>query len=131
MGLREIAEADLAVTLEDVTGGGAWAIELIAPDRNSHGLSGLSGDIGAVIDLQTGMPVAGRSAHVSLRMSSILAAGFDSLPKRVDNFNGENSNPWQVKFLDLAGNEHAFIVRDSKPDRTLGLITLTLEFYAD
>lgn len=127
MGLREIAEADLAVTLEDVTGGGAWAVELRDPDGNKHGLAGLSGDIGAVIDPTTGMPVAGRAAHVSLRISSIKAAGFAELPRRID-FDG---NPWRVKFLDLAGNEHSFVVQDAKPDRTLGMLTLMLEAYAD
>lgn len=127
MNLRVLAESDLRATLEDVDHGFAWAIELRDPDGKKHGLAGLSGDIGAVIDPTTGMPVAGRAAHVSLRISSIKAAGFTELPRRVDL----DGNPWRVKFLDLAGDEHSFVVQDAKPDRTLGMLTLMLEAYAD
>lgn len=128
MGLRELAEADLAVTLEDRDGGFGWPVTLIDPAGASYGdLIGQSTDIAQMIDPDTGQLVTGRSASVSLRISSLLLAGVSSLPRGVAD---KAARPWLVTVEDINGNAGMFKVQQSNPDRTLGVITLLLEAYA-
>ena len=126
MGLRDIAEADLAVILEDNAVGPGWPITLTAPDGTTDALVGYSNDISQVIDPETGAIVSGRQASAALRISSILAAGFTGLPVAIAD---RTSKPWLVGFDDINGSPHTFKVVQSNPDRTLGLVTLILGLY--
>lgn len=127
MSIRLLAEKDLATVLEDAKFGFGWAITLTDPSGHSdESLVGQSNDISQVIDPETGQLVSGRAAHVTLRISSLTAAGFSDLPRSVSG----NSLPWVVKFQDINGNDHTFRVRQSDPDRALGVVRLTLEAYA-
>lgn len=125
MGLREIAEADLAITVEDDVCGGGWPISITDPDGNVGAFTGLSGDIGLAIDPDTGQAVSGRICHASLRNSTLLAT-FGRLPKGIES---SSSVPWLVEFTDINGSAYTFKVVDQMPDRTLGLTTLMLGFY--
>lgn len=124
-GLIDIAEADLAVTLEDPVFGFGQAITVTDPDGNTANLTGFSGDIAQVIDPDTGTAVSGRLAHVDLRISSLTAAGL-GLPigvvKRTDK-------PWIIDFDDIQGAPYKFKVQQSNPDRTSGVIACILETY--
>lgn len=129
MGLREIAEADLAVTVEDLDGGFGWPITLTDPDGFSGSggqLVGLSNDISQIVDPDTGLAVSGRLATASIRISSITGLGFTSLPVSIAS---TMRKPWLVAFDDINGNSYTFKVRESNPDRALGLIVLILEAY--
>ncbi|MEE9393699.1 MAG: hypothetical protein V3W41_14445 [Planctomycetota bacterium] len=126
------AEADLAATLE-APGDFGFPLVLTDPSGTQSpaagqpgALSGQSADIGTRIDPDTGMPVSGRTSHVALRISSLVTAGFTDLPRAVAD---AGSDPWIVSFEDLAGNEQAWKVKSSMPDRTLGLVTAELEFW--
>ena len=121
--LRAQAAADLATTLE-----GDWGVPVLvtAPDGKTATLDAQSGDIGVLIDPDTGVPVAGRRAHVTLRLSSLAAAGFDGLPEGRVAVEGI---PWRVKFDDLAGGSHEFAVRHTWPDRSLGVVTCLVEHW--
>jgi len=129
--LRELAEQDLGVILEDDINGFGWSINLTNPqeiktdDVIDGGLKGYSNDISQTIDPETGQVVSGRSASVSIRMSTLLLNGF-TLPVGIAN---TTLKPWLVTFNDINGSSHTFKVAQSNPDRTLGIITLILEFY--
>ena len=127
MGLRELAERDLAVIVEDRDGGFGWDVVLTDPAGIEYPLVGLSTDIAQAIDPETGQLVTGRSAAVSVRISSLLLAGAASLPRAVAD---KASKPWLVAFDDINGNPWVFKVQHASPDRALGVITLQLEAYA-
>lgn len=122
-GLREMAEADLATTLEDTSLFG-WPCRLTDPAGKSADLTGSPGDISLLIDADTGLPISGRQVHFDLRMSSIKAAGFTGMPVKVPE---ESKKPWIMEFDSVIGEPLRTAVVDSKPDRTLGIIKLILE----
>ena len=95
MGLREQVEADLAAILEDAAGGFGSTIQLTDPDGVTAELVGLSNDIAAAVDPETGALVAGRSVEVLLRISSIISAGL-ALPSVTTD--PRNVKPWKVRF---------------------------------
>ncbi|MCK5606556.1 hypothetical protein KAR91_31930 [Candidatus Pacearchaeota archaeon] len=123
--LREAAEADLAIILEDGTTGFGWPITVTDPSGTVGNLTGFSNDIAEVIDPDTGQAVSGRIASVALRISSLTAAGL-GLPEGIAD---TASKPWQVSFDDINGSPFAFKVQKSNPDRALGIVTCTLELY--
>lgn len=125
MGLRAESEAALAETLEDGDLWG-WPITVTDPDGTTAALTGQSGDIAQVIDPQTGDVISGRLAHCVLRLSSMTAAGFTDVPRAIAS---QTAKPWVVVFDDVNGTSHTFKVRQSSPDRTLGIVSLTLESY--
>ena len=129
MSLRVQAEQDLAATLE-ASGDFGWGFTLTDPqgftNEGVNPLFGQSGDIGTVIDPNTGMAVSGRLAHLAMRIESLRCAGFTGLPEGIAD---PSSKPWLVAFEDLSLAAHAFKVRASMPDRTLGIVTVTLSFY--
>ena len=124
MNLREKAESDLARILESATGFG-WPITITDPAGVSAPLIGYSNDISQVIDPDTGIAVSGRSASVTLRISSIYAAAL-SLPKGIAD---SGSKPWVIQFNDINGLPYTFKVAQSNPDRGLGIVTCILETY--
>lgn len=127
MNLRDQAELDLSFTLEDAENGFGWPISVEDPEANSADLVGQSGDIGLTIDPDTGQPVTGRLAHISLRISSITASDLVGLPRGIaDN---KNKKPWKITFNDINGNPFTFLVQESMVDRTFGIVTCTIEFY--
>lgn len=125
MNLRDLAEADLGVILEDSENGFGWSISLTDPNGTTAPLTGFSDDIAQVIDPETGQAVSGRLASVALRISSISLAGL-GLPRGIAD---SNLKPWLVSFDDVNGNPYTFKVMQSNPDRAIGLVTLILEAY--
>lgn len=125
-GLRQTAEADLAVILEDADTGFGWPITVKDPAGKEESLTGFSGDIAQAIDPDTGQAVSGRLAQVTLRISSLVAAGFTDLPR---NISRKTSKPWLITFDDINGNSFTFKVQQSNPDRTLGAVKCILELY--
>lgn len=124
MSLRELAEQDLAVVLENGSDFG-WPITVTDPDGLSGSLTGSSTDIAQVIDPDTGEAVSGRMAAVTLRISSLTAAGL-GLPVAIADSTGL---PWRVTFDDINGTPYTFLVAQSNPDRALGVVTCILRIY--
>ena len=122
MGLRAQSEADLAESMEDEDDFG-WPITVTDPNGVSQSLIGLSTDIMQVIDPDTGMVLSGRTASVALRISSLV---FSSLPEAVAN---SAAKPWRVDFEDINGNPYYFKVKESNPDRAIGIVVCILETY--
>ena len=125
MGMRQIAESDLSVILEDAVIGGAWPITIIDPELNELDLTGWSSDIAQVIDPDTGVIVSGRAASVAIRISTLIDNNF-LLPVGIAE---SESKPWAIRFNDINGFSHKFKVIKSNPDRTLGVVTCLLEVY--
>lgn len=125
MSLRELAESDLGIILEDSVTGFGWPIKITDPSNTSAVLTGFSDDISQIIDPDTGQAVSGRLASVALRISSLMAAGL-GLPRGVAD---SGSKPWIITFDDISGNAYTFKVAQSNPDRALGVVTCLLELY--
>jgi len=127
MNLRTRAEADLAHILEDGVNGFGWPITVTAPGGTPQKtLTGFSDDISQIIDPDTGQAVSGRMASATLRISSLVAAGFTELPVAVSD---SSKKPWTISFNDINGNTYLFKVEQSNPDRALGIVALLLELY--
>ncbi len=126
MGLREIAEADLAITAEDADTGFGFPITVTDPLGAVAVLTGLSGDIASLIHPDTGVAVSGRQASIALRIKSIVDSVLTGLPENIPE---STKKPWLVAFNDINGNPFTFKVSSSNPDRTLGLVTCLLELY--
>ncbi len=124
MSIRELAESDLGITLEDPSAFG-WSLTLTDPAgfSNPEPIYGQSGDIAQVIDPDTGEAVMGRLAHVSVRLSTVRGIFGGKIPVGT---NDETKTPWLVQFNDINGKAYKFKVTDSPPDRTLGYINLIL-----
>jgi hypothetical protein len=125
MSLRALAEADLAFILEDKVSGFGWDISVTDPGGNNADVVGSSGDIGIMLDQETGMSVAGRQAHVSIRLSSLEAKGLGIPFKQTDS----TKKPWVFTFKDTLGVSRTFAVDEAMPDRTIGVVTCTLSLY--
>lgn len=127
MSLRTLAEQDMGVILEGDAYGFRWPVTVTDPDGNTDDtLYGFSDDISQTIDPDTGELVSGRLASVALRVSTLNAAGFAGLPRAVAD---SSRKPWTVTFNDINGTSHTFKVRQSNPDRALGMLTCILEAY--
>ena len=125
MGLREIAEADLGVILEDSIYGFGYSITVTDPTGTVVPLTGFSNDISQLIDPDTGQAVSGRLASVALVISSLITAGL-ALPVGIAD---SANKPWLIQFDDINGNAFTFKVSQSNPDRTIGLVVCLLELY--
>ncbi len=126
MGLRADAEKDLAFILEDDITGGAFPITVTNPAGLVKPLKGYTNDISQLIDPDTGQAVSGRLATVSLRISSLIAAGYTTLPENVPD---ASIKPWLIAFDDINGSSYTFKVNESNPDRAIGIITCMLGKY--
>jgi len=126
MSLRSVAENDLGAILEDGVMGFGWAIQVTDPSGLSKPLTGFSDDISQIIDPDTGEAVSGRLVSVALRISSLTAEGFSTLPVGIAD---SKIKPWIIEFDDINGNPYKFKVAQSNPDRALGLITCILGLY--
>lgn len=125
MGLRQLAETDLGLILEDSTTGFGFSITVTDPSGLTRPLTGFSDDIAQIIDPDTGQAVSGRLASVALRISSLKAEGL-SLPEGIAD---ATEKPWLIAFDDINGNPFTFKVMQSNPDRTIGLVVCVLELY--
>ena len=128
MSLRAVAEADNKAILEDSDTGFGYPITITDPDGLVKPMTGFSNDIHFSLDPDTGTAVSVRTASVALNISSLIAAGFATLPKAIQD---ETLNPWLVQFNDINGNPFTFKVQEGNPDRGLGMITCTLEIWRD
>lgn len=128
MNLRELAEADLGMILEDKSFGWGWDVQLTDPDGKTENMIGFSQDISLAVDPDTGMLVSGRTASVAFRISALRAKGFAENPKNIPD---KNKRPWTVRFNDINGKPCVFKVTQPNPDAMIGCITLLLETYQE
>ena len=125
MSLLDIAEANLALSVESTALFGQ-SITLTDPAGLAVAMVGSSNDIGAMIDPDTQQFVSGRTASMTLRISSIYGAGFTALPVGVAE---RSSKPWRVTYTAKGSRSYEFAVRQTMPDRTAGVVVMVLEIY--
>lgn len=124
MNLRELAEADLATTLEDGLAGFGWPVTLTTPAGAVVNVTAQSNDISLMVDPQTGVLVSGRQASATVRISSLYAQSVSVLPFGEPR---KGAKPWLVQFNDINGLPYTFKVVTGEPDRALGVVVLLLE----
>ena len=125
MSLLRRAEEALELTLEDKKLFGKDII-VTDPAGQTATVSGQVGDIYLLYDNDAGQ-VSNRTVHISLRISTLSANNF-SIPKEISD---ESQNPWIFEFADISGQSRKFTVAESRPDRTLGIVTIILELLKD
>lgn len=121
----EIAQLDKAFTLNDDQFGFGTSVNLTDPDLFAADVVCQTNDISFAIDPNTGVAVSGRTATVAIDMNELTAKGFSSLPSAQP----KTAKPWIVEWTDQQGNTHTFTVLEANPDRTLGIVLCTLQFY--
>lgn len=125
MNFLEIIQQDKAFTLKDSEFGFGTIITITDPDLLSADVTGRSNDISFAIDPGTGVAVSGRTATIAIDMQELTDKGFTSLPRATTN----KEKPWLIDYTDQLGETHNFTVREGNPDRTLGIVLCTLQFY--
>ncbi len=123
MSLADQAAADLAAIFADEQGFAA-EVELTSPDGITVGVRAFTADVAHLIDPQTGQAVSGRV--VSLALPLALLADWPGLAIGVAD---TDRKPWSVKFCDVTGAEHTVRIRETRPDRTLGVLLCFVEAY--
>jgi hypothetical protein len=114
MGIRGQAEQDAALILGASESGDPFV--LVNMQGNEFPVSGHFGDIGLLLDPETGASVQGQTASVAYSMKA-LKAQTDEVPER----------GWKVKNFDFAGAERTFyVVRPPIQDFTIGITRLML-----
>lgn len=126
MNFLEIAQQDKAFTLNDKVMGFGSDITITDPDLLTAVIPGRTNDISFAIDPNTGEAVSGRTATIAIDINELVAAGFTSLPEAQSD---KTKKPWIIEFNDQQGNSYDFIVLEGNPDRTLGIVLCTLQFY--
>ncbi len=127
MNLREIAELDLALTLEDADNGFGIPATITDTAGTSSIINVQSGDIHVLYDPDTDVKISARTAHISVRIASLTAAGLE-MPKAQPD---QSKNPYTFEFADSNGVIRKFIVSEARPDRTLGIVTIILELITE
>jgi hypothetical protein len=117
----------MTAILNDTESGFGCVMLITGPDGTAAEFTGFTTDIAFVIDPETGVPVSGRSASVAISLSDVAWRGME-LPRGIQD---QSKKPWIVEFNDVNGNPFIYKVMTSNPDRTLGMLTLQLEFYRD
>jgi hypothetical protein len=117
MSLIEKAKADTKwiLTNTDHFGG---AVTVINPSGASLPLTGITNDIGQVIDVDTGQTLSGRLASAALPLSDVAPLG---IPYGVHD---PALKPWLVTF-----NGVTLKIVETVPDRTVDLLLCYLEVY--
>lgn len=127
MGLLDTAAADAAAFLRDVDGGFGQAITVWDTFGVKLELRGFANRVGQQIDPGTGAMVSGDIVTVTLPIADLEAAK-RGLPVGVSDGDGR---PWRVAFADRGGVVTKFKVRETSPDKTLGLLVCFLEQWND
>ncbi len=126
MSLLTQAELDLAVSIEGPDFGTVVVIRDPTDTDGTGTTKAQVGDVGQAIDPDTGLAVSGRLIHVAVRQSALVAAGFTTLPVGIAD---PTAKPWRLQFKPTGGVLQWFKVKESRPDRTLGIVMLLVEFW--
>lgn len=125
MSLRTQAAADFAAIAQNMAEFG-WRATVTNPDGLQAAVTGLSVDVHAAIDPDTGQLISGRSVSLTLPIAAVVAAGLGEPAGPVD----PSRLPWRVAFDDVNGNSYTFAIASTMPDRTIGAVVCRLEQYS-
>lgn len=125
MTLQDDLTADTKAILEDDITGFGWPMTVTNPVGFSAQFVGQYTDIAEAIDPETGQSVSSRTVTVALMISSLLASEL-GIPQGVSD---KTQRPWVVELTDRNGSDHRFKVMSTKPDASMGVVVLELEFF--
>ena len=128
MSLLVQAELDLAVSIEGPDFGTLIVIRDPTDVFGTGTTKAQVGDVGQAIDPDTGLAVTGRLIHVAVRQAALVAAGFTALPVGIAD---PLVKPWRLQFKPTGGVLQWFKVKESRPDRTLGIVFMLVEFWVE
>ena len=118
--------ADAQSILTDAEGF-AQSITVTDPSDVAAALTGFGLEIGTTIEPETGQPVAGARASVSIPLGPFQTAfGAGIFPGNVAD---GTAHPWRVSFVDAVGTTRTYKIIEVMPDMRLGVLTCTLETY--
>jgi hypothetical protein len=124
MGQLERARADAARIMSDKTNGFAVDITLVAPSEETATVPGLHTKHHLDVDTDGAM-VSSKNAHISIRESLLT-----DLDYPVRNANGDVAlKNHKVTVKDSTGNDCTYLISESFPNETLGLLICTLVTY--
>jgi hypothetical protein len=126
MNFLEIAQQDKAFTLKDSEFGFGTEITLKDPNLFTAVVTGRTNDISFAIDPNTGEAVSGRTVEITIDMQELEEKGFSSFPTAQSD---KTKKPWIVEWTDTLGKSYSFTIQEANPDRTLGNVHCTLNFY--
>lgn len=112
MNIRQQAELDLSFTLEDLINGFGTLITLTNKSAQQQIVNGQSHRIGTDFDPQTGIPVVGNRAAITVRLSALTI--------------GIPEEGWSISFNDQAGNTITGKANKVMNDNTLGVSSIIL-----
>lgn len=120
MSLIDDVESDLEFILEDSEDG--FGVELTFIDGDDeYEITGITNDIGFFIDPSTGMGVIGRTAEVSIRISSLKLLT-----------NKRPNQDWLCEYTNKQGETWKMAIKNPPfVDRTCGIYLIILEAYGD
>lgn len=124
MSLSLQAAAD-AKNIVESTAEFGWPITVTNPSGITRALVGLSSDVHLTMHPETGEAISGRRAHVTLVISTLLAANLGEPRGESD----AGKKPWLVRFNDVNGRTWQSKIAQAIPDYKIGLIVCTLEPY--
>lgn len=113
MNLRDLAEQDLAITLEDGDDGFGWDITITNPSDQSQTVKGQYHRVSVEVDPETGMQVRSKRASITIRNSTFTL--------------GIIAKTWKVTVTDINGVVLEGVVSDILPDDTLGVTTMFVQ----
>jgi hypothetical protein len=114
MNVSELAEQDLAMTMESTDASGS-PFTLIDPDNNEYPVVGTVGDISLLIEPESGEKIRSRSIACSCRMRTL------------GKLTGKKpARGWKARLTDLQGNSVDVYIAGCDPDGTMGVYNLTM-----
>lgn len=123
MNLHALAAEDLKNILEDDQTGLGWPMTITDPSGNSASVIGRWRDIAQDFDDGTGVPVAGRTAGIVMRLQALTDEGLE-MPREIPD---TDSKPWRVTLLDTTGATRNYKIAFVEPDTSRGLVRCELE----
>lgn len=125
MSLLDRVQKDAQRIMNSEKFGFSTPLVLTEPDGTTHGLKGIVSVIYNLIDPDTGQPVSGFLATVSLNKLDLQDAGIDMPIGEMDT----NARPWTVETTLVGGETILTKVVRSSPDKTNGNILIDLGKY--
>lgn len=105
----------------------AQEIEIKSPAGIIYNATGNYMQVALDIDPETGTPVSGSRASVSIPLEQFVNLQIE-IPKRIL---GNDQKPWIIKTVDSLGISRSYTVVDSLPDQMIQNLVLILELFED
>ena len=125
MSLLDRVQADAQTIMNSTRMGFSSAVTLTDPDSNEYSINGIVSIIHNLIDPDTGQPVSGFLATISINAKDLNDLDIDVPEGEMS----ESSRPWLITHTDQFDTEQTMKISRSAPDETVGNILCDLVAY--